>query len=71
MEKQVKPLLNIEASCCAGHPNLKRSACGGSLLFFGSAQPLTLITLPTIESSSCCSVNLERSPPLLCHLSKS
>lgn len=63
MERQVKPLLNIEASCCAATSlsdtaPLKTgpaAACCSS----GNASPLTLITLPTIEASSCCSVNLD------------
>lgn len=63
MEKQVKPLLNIEASCCAATSHSEPSplkaqpatACCSSV----GAQSLTLITLPTIEASSCCSVNLE------------
>jgi uncharacterized membrane protein YraQ (UPF0718 family) len=66
MEKQVKPLLNIEASCCAATPTLKDQPAAAACCSSGSAQPLTLITLPTIESSSCCSVNLEpvAAPPV-------
>ena len=62
MERQVKPLVNIEASCCATETNsdtaLKSSACGSRLLFLRNTQPITLITLPTIESS-CCTTNLD------------
>ncbi len=70
MEKQVKPLLNIEASCCAAttHSDMAplktqpAAACCSS----DGAQSLTLITLPTIEASSCCSVNLDprATPPV-------
>ncbi|MEE9910984.1 MAG: permease [Deltaproteobacteria bacterium] len=70
MERQVKPLLNIEASCCAATSpsdtallkTVPTAACCSS----GSAQPLTLITLPTVQASSCCSVNLEpvAAPPV-------
>ena len=64
MEKQVKPLLNMESSCCTAVPTSQddpskvlpaAAACCSS----GSAQSLTLITLPTVQASSCCSVNLE------------
>jgi len=63
MEKQVKPLMNFEASCCTTETNsytttLKSQPAATACCSSGSAQPLTLITLPTIESS-CCSANLE------------
>jgi hypothetical protein len=71
MERQVKPLLNIEASCCGTASNsdpvpLKVQPAAAACCSSGSAQPLTLITLPTIESASCCSVNLEpiSTPPV-------
>jgi len=57
MERQVKPLVNIEASCCATGTNSDATALKTQPAA-GSTQPLTLVTLPTIESS-CCSVNLE------------
>jgi uncharacterized membrane protein YraQ (UPF0718 family) len=50
MERQVKPLMNFEASCCAAATNSDATAL--------KTQPLPLITLPTIDSS-CCSANLE------------
>ena len=64
MEKQVKPLLNIEASCCAATSHsepapLKAQPEAAACCSSGNTQPLTLITLPTVEVSSCCSVNLE------------
>jgi uncharacterized membrane protein YraQ (UPF0718 family) len=59
MEKQVKPLLNIEASCCAATAPLKEQPAAATCCSSGNIQPLTLINLPTIEASSCCSVNLE------------
>jgi len=63
MEKQVKPLMNIEASCCTTGSNsdittLKSQPAANACCSSGSTQPLTLITLPTIESS-CCTPNLE------------
>ena len=63
MEKQVKPLVNIEASCCETGANspattLENAPAAASCCSLGSLQPPTLITLPTIESS-CCSVNIE------------
>jgi len=63
MENQVKPLVNIETSCCAKETTLDATAlktqpAAAGCCSSGSSQPLTLITLPTIESS-CCSVNLE------------
>jgi len=63
MEKQVKPLLNVEASCCAtgsnsGITTLKSQPAATACCSSENAQLLTLITLPTIESS-CCSANLE------------
>lgn len=63
MEKQVKPLMNIEASCCTPGSNsdittLKAQPAANAFCSSGSTQPLTLITLPTIESS-CCTPNLE------------
>ncbi|PKN84713.1 MAG: hypothetical protein CVU51_10040 [Deltaproteobacteria bacterium HGW-Deltaproteobacteria-1] len=59
MEGQVKPLLNIEASCCVTTAPLKDQPAAAACCSSGNTQPLTLITLPTIEASSCCSVNLE------------
>ena len=65
MENQVKPLLNMEASCCAAAPApqadpLKILPTAAACCSSGSVQPLTtLVTLPTIEASSCCSVNLD------------
>ena len=59
MEKQVKPLLNIEASCCAATAPLKAQPATAACCSSGSAQPLTLITLPTVGASSCCSVNTD------------
>ncbi len=61
MEKQVKPLMNIEESCCATGTNseittLKSQLTATACCSSGGTQPLTLITLPTIESS-CCSAN--------------
>ncbi|HRV45743.1 MAG TPA: permease [Smithellaceae bacterium] len=66
MEKQVKPLLNIEASCCSATAPLKDQPAAAACCSSGGAQPITLITLPTIEASSCCSVNLEpvEAPPV-------
>ncbi|HOF76944.1 MAG TPA: permease [Smithellaceae bacterium] len=63
MEKQVKPIMNIEASCCTPGSNpdittLKSQPAANACCSSGSAQPLTFITLPTIESS-CCSANPE------------
>ncbi|MCK7468250.1 MAG: permease [Desulfosudis oleivorans] len=63
MEKQVKPLMNIEATCCTTGSNsdittLKSQPVANACCSSGSTQPLTLITLPTIESS-CCTPNLE------------
>ena len=63
MEKQVKPLMNIEATCCTTGSNsdittLKSQPAANACCSSGSTQPLTLITLPTIESS-CCTPNLE------------
>ena len=63
MESQVKPLLNIEASCCAtgsgSDASTMKTQPVAACCSPGGTQPLTLITLPTIEASSCCSVNLE------------
>ncbi len=71
MERQVKPLLNIEASCCAATSpsdtvTLKTQPAATGCCSSDNAPPLTLITLPTIEASSCCSVNLEpvAAPPV-------
>jgi len=71
MESQIKPLLNIEASCCAASPDShngsKSKPAAAACCSSDSAQPLTLITLPTVEASSCCSVNLE--PIAVSHVS--
>lgn len=70
MERQVKPLLNIEASCCAAPAPqadpLQILPAPAACCSSSSAQPLTLITLPTVQASSCCSVNLEpvAAPPV-------
>ena len=70
MESQIKPLLNIETSCCAASPDShnasKSKPAAAACCSSDSAQPLTLITLPTVETSSCCSVNLEpiAAPPV-------
>ena len=65
MEKQVKPLINFETTCCTKETNsdatsLKTQPAAACCCSSDAAQPLTLITLPTptIESA-CCSVNLE------------
>jgi hypothetical protein len=63
MEKQVKPLMNFEASCCTTGSNsdittLKSQPPANVCCSSGSTQPLTFITLPTIEPS-CCTPNLE------------
>jgi len=63
MEKQVKPLMNFETSCCTKEINssatsLNTQPAAACCCSSDAAQPLTLITLPTIESA-CCSVNLE------------
>lgn len=67
MEKQVKPLINLEASCCttganSGIINLKSHPAATACCSSKSAQPLTLITLPTVESS-CCTPNHEANAP--------
>ncbi|MBP7341834.1 MAG: permease [Smithellaceae bacterium] len=63
MEKQIKPLLNIEASCCAtaspSEPAPSKAQPAAACCSSGGAQSLTLITLPTVQASSCCSVNLD------------
>jgi uncharacterized membrane protein YraQ (UPF0718 family) len=66
MEKQVKPLLNFEVSCCSATEPLKDQPATAACCASVNAEPLTLITLPTIEASSCCSVNLESvaAPPV-------
>lgn len=63
MEKQVKPLMNFETACCTKETtsdatSLKIQSAAACCCPSDGTQPLTLITLPTIESS-CCSVNLE------------
>ena len=63
LEKQVKPLMNLETSCCttganSGITNLKFHPAATACCSSEGAQPLTLITLPTVESS-CCTPNLE------------
>lgn len=59
METQIKPLLNIEASCCVTGSDSDASTIKNQPAAADSTQPLKLITLPTIEASSCCSVNLD------------
>jgi len=58
MGNQVKPLMNIEESCCATGTNseittLKSQSTATACCSSGGSQPLTLITLPAIESSYC------------------
>ncbi|MFA5756001.1 MAG: permease, partial [Smithellaceae bacterium] len=59
-----------ETSCCAASPDShnasKSKPAAAACCSSDSAQPLTLITLPTVETSSCCSVNLEpiAAPPV-------
>jgi len=62
MEKQIKPLINLEASCCATGSNsdmttLKSQPAATACCSSGRTQPLTSITLPMTESS-CCSANI-------------
>lgn len=63
MEKQVKPLMNFETSCCTKETNSaatspKTQPAAACCCSSDAAQTLTLITLPTIESA-CCSSSLE------------
>lgn len=63
MEKQVKPLMNFETSCCTKETSsdvasLKTQPAAACCCSSDSAQPLTLITLPAMEST-CCSVSFE------------
>jgi uncharacterized protein len=63
MERQVKPLINVEATCCSKETkshttalNILPAATG--CCSSGTIQLPTLVTLPTVDSP-CCSVNLE------------
>ncbi len=70
MERQVKPLLNIEASCCStastSHVAPLKTQPAAACCSPDNIQPSALITLPTIEASSYCSADLALSvaPPL-------
>lgn len=63
MEKQVKPLMNPEASCCSTGTNadtaiLKMQPDATASCSSVNETPLALITLPTVETS-CCPPNSE------------
>ncbi len=70
MEKQVKPLMNFQSSCCEDKTlaDVKpleiqtASACCSSA---GNTQPLTLITLPTVGSSCCAAISTDEAPKRL------
>jgi len=60
MERQVKPLANIQTSCCAEETKstaapLKILPAAGGCCSYESVQPATFITLPSIQAQgSCC-----------------
>lgn len=65
MERQVKPLVNVQESCCSGAGEakpvtLQAAPVSAGCFPSGKPQPFTMITLPPVENpGSCCSGGTE------------